>query len=123
MLSQNIRKSMIPWILIEQPEQLKRINESSAYSIVFKHSTRCIISKFALQQFEQEWDQDIHVSPYFLDILQNRSISNQIANQFDVQHESPQLLVIKNGQCVYHSSHEGIQVRELKNFLQKDSAI
>jgi len=114
---------MIPWELIDHPDQLNKLNDNSTSAIIFKHSTRCIISKYVLQQFEQEWDSTFELRPYFIDILQNRSISNQIATNYGVQHESPQLLVIKNGHCVYHSSHEGIQVRELKNFLQKDSVI
>ena len=84
------------------------INSSSQIPVlIFKHSTRCGFSSMMLKKF----DHKIAKSPtsyYFLDILKYRPLSNLIQDKFDVVHQSPQLLVIKNGQVVAHNSHSGV---------------
>ena len=84
--------------------------------VVFKHSTRCSISRMALRQFESDWKLYGNQMPYFLDLLAYRSISNAIAERLCVTHQSPQVLVIKDGQAIYHTSHEGISVAALLKF-------
>eukprot|EP01012_Entosiphon_sulcatum_P032424 TRINITY_DN41241_c0_g1_i1.p2 TRINITY_DN41241_c0_g1~~TRINITY_DN41241_c0_g1_i1.p2 ORF type:complete len:116 (+),score=11.64 TRINITY_DN41241_c0_g1_i1:157-504(+) len=81
--------------------------------VIFKHSTRCSISSMALNRFESRWKDDSAVPVYYLDLLQYRDISNEIASLFGVEHQSPQVLVIRNGTCVYHASHTGIMVSEV----------
>jgi bacillithiol system protein YtxJ len=85
--------------------------------ILFKHSTRCPISTMALSWFERSWNPDEvgNTQPYFLDLIAHRDLSNQIASQYGVMHESPQLLLIKNGECVYHKSHSAISFKEVKS--------
>ena len=99
-----------------QLEQLKTQSEEQPI-LIFKHSTRCSISRFALKQFENEFDLQDKIAPYFLDLLNHRDISNEIALQFNVQHQSPQLLLLKNRVVVYHTSHENIDANELKKYL------
>lgn len=99
-----------------QLEQLKTQSEEQPV-LIFKHSTRCSISRFALKQFENEFDLQDKIAPYFLDLLNHRDISNEIAFQFNVQHQSPQLLLLKNRVVVYHTSHENIDANELKKYL------
>ena len=95
-------------------ESLSQLDESVAEShvspqIIFKHSTRCIISKMVLQQFEENLDViPEHATLLFLDLLNHRDVSNAIAVQLDVHHESPQVVVIKNGKAVFHESHHSI---------------
>ena len=112
-------KSNIKWDLLTQLNQLDEMVEVSATLpvLVFKHSTRCSISRMALKQFEREFDLQGKVVPYFLDLLTYRPISNEIASRFNVVHQSPQLIVIKNGEAVYDASHSEIQVEDLKQFL------
>jgi len=81
--------------------------------LIFKHSTRCSISRFALKQFENEFNLGGKVKPYFLDLLVHRNISNEIAFRFNVQHQSPQVLLIKNGVCIYNVSHQDIEAEKL----------
>ena len=101
------------WTPLENIEQLQEIKKSAGYSILFKHSTRCSISLMAKRKFEFEWDAlPPETSVYFLDLLKYRPISNAIAELFDVHHESPQLLLIKNGECIYESSHGEISAEE-----------
>ena len=85
--------------------------------VIFKHSTRCSISRMALKQFENQYDAQENVVPYFLDLLKHRDISNEIAIQFNVQHQSPQILVIKDAKSVYNASHSDIDADDLKRFL------
>jgi bacillithiol system protein YtxJ len=101
------------WIPLERIEQLEEIKRSNEYSIIFKHSTRCSISMMAKKKFELDRDSIPAETPvYFLDLLNYRSISNAIADQFKVHHESPQLLLIKNGECIYETSHGEISAEE-----------
>lgn len=78
--------------------------------VIFKHSTRCSISSMALSRFESKWQDDPTVPVFYLDLLQHRDISNEIAGLFGITHQSPQVLVIKNGACIYDASHTGITV-------------
>lgn len=86
--------------------------------ILFKHSTRCSISRFALKQFEKEYDFPVEKARlYFLDLLQHRDISNEIAGRFGVAHQSPQLIVLREGKTVYDASHENIEARRVASYL------
>ncbi len=82
---------------------------------IFKHSTRCSVSRMALRQFENEFDFSDKVTPYFLDLIAYRDVSNEIANRFGVQHQSPQLILIKEGKAVYDASHSDIDAAALKS--------
>ena len=86
---------------------------------ILKHSTRCGISRMVLRQFENSYDlpEDAEVKLYFLDLLSHRDISNEIADRFKVRHESPQLIILQQKQVVHHSSHQDIDVNNIKEFL------
>ena len=102
------------WIDLNNIQQLADIKELSKTrpQIIFKHSTRCSISSMAKSRLERS-DQPASGDFYFLDLLKHRSISKQIAEDFAVTHESPQILLIKNTECVYEESHSGIQMDEI----------
>jgi bacillithiol system protein YtxJ len=101
------------WIPLESIDQLEAIKQAPGYSILFKHSTRCSISLMAKRKFEFEWDAlPADTSLYFLDLIKNRNISNAIADIFKVHHESPQLLLVKDGECIYETSHSEISAEE-----------
>lgn len=118
--NKDTNQSSLDWNELTDLKQLDVIaSESSQIPvIIFKHSTRCGISRMSLKGFESEYaiDQD-KAKPYFLDLLNYREISNAIAEKFGVYHESPQLLLIKNGKAVYHESHGSISAEILKNKL------
>lgn len=106
------------WISLESLTQLDEIKSQQGFSIIFKHSTRCSISMMVKKRFELDWDKlpdDINI--YFLDLIQNREISNTIASKFFVPHESPQLLLIENGECVLDLSHGEVSVDEVMSVL------
>ncbi|WP_448702605.1 bacillithiol system redox-active protein YtxJ [Mucilaginibacter sp. AW1-3] len=106
------------WIALETAEQINNIQQNPGYSVIFKHSTRCSISMMAKRKFELDWtDLPEDISLYFLDLIKYRELSNQIAQDFHVHHESPQLLLIKDGECILDRSHSGISVEEALTVL------
>ena len=101
------------WISLESAEQLNGIKQNQGYSIIFKHSTRCSISLMAKKRVEMDWENvPDNVPVYFLDLIKHRNISNQVAQEFQVHHQSPQLLLIKDGECILDQSHSDISVDE-----------
>ncbi len=107
------------WIQLELPEQIEEVKQHPGYSIIFKHSTRCSISMMARRKFEMDGDQLPQDIPlYFLDLIKYRSLSAQVAQDFQVHHESPQLLLIKEGECILDQSHGGISVEEALVMVQ-----
>ena len=110
------KESKINWIHLTDLGQLKEVQEVSHTkpAIIFKHSTTCSISRMALKNFENEYELNDVVDAYFLDLLNHRDISNEIAAKFNVVHQSPQLLLIKNGVTVYNDSHDRIDAAVLK---------
>lgn len=92
---------------------LKSSDNSLKAVLIFKHSTRCSISAMAKNRFEREWVDNPKIPVYYLDLLKHRDISDAIADRLSVNHESPQVLVVKNGKCIYHASHNVISVKEI----------
>lgn len=92
---------------------MAKIKANSGYSLIFKHSTRCSISLMAKKKLELEGEViPENVPVYYLDLLNYREISNAIAEIFQVHHQSPQLLVIKDGECIFEASHGEISAEE-----------
>ncbi len=111
---------MINWIPLESQSQLDTIIQRSQNvpCLIFKHSTRCNISAMAKSRFEKNWDFEAEeIEPYYLDLIAYRSISNSITDKLGVFHESPQLLLIQNGECIYDASHLDITVSELRDCM------
>ena len=102
----------IPLLNEQQLEEIKK-NSGSRPQVIFKHSIRCSVSSMARSRLDRnEFPKGIDF--YFLDIVNHRSISNKIAADFHVRHESPQVLLIKEGECVYDESHSGIDMDEIR---------
>ncbi len=96
---------------IQQIEEI-RLKSDEKPQLIFKHSTRCEISRMALSRLQRHWNTNA-IEPYLLDLLQHREISNEISNTFDVAHQSPQVLVIKKGACVFDESHNAISFDDI----------
>jgi len=111
------------WLKLVNESQLEEIQNNSFSPkikgvVLFKHSTRCSISSMALSRFERGWTLDQETAPaYYLDLLNYRPISHLIADKFAVEHESPQILVIKDGKCIYHASHSDINIADIEKAL------
>lgn len=99
-------------------EQLKKDSHNHPV-VIFKHSTRCSISSMALSRLERAWnEQEMQgIDVYFLDLIRYRDVSQHVAESFRIMHQSPQLLLIRDGECVYDTSHVGISYQTLKGQL------
>lgn len=107
------------WTNLTTLAELDNIKNDENYSVIFKHSTRCSISMMVKRRFEMDWDAlPEGISLYFLDLISHRDISAAIAEVFQVHHESPQLLLIKNGECVLDSSHGDISAEEVAELIK-----
>ncbi len=108
------------WIKLNTVEQLEKIKNALGHSVIFKHSTRCSISMMAKKRFELDWNSIPENTPlYFLDLLAFREISNKIVELFDVPHQSPQLLLIKDGQCILETTHSNISAEETGDVIKE----
>ncbi|WP_324719440.1 bacillithiol system redox-active protein YtxJ [Salinimicrobium sp. HB62] len=111
----------VPWHALTEEQQLEKIKQESEKQpvVIFKHSTRCRISRMVLNNFERNYDlpKDKEVKLYFLNLIANRGISNEVASRFRVRHESPQMIILKDGEVVHHSSHQAIDVERIKEFI------
>ena len=108
--------SMIWKNLITREQVADIIEESQDHPvIILKHSTICSLSFVAKDRLERDWDEHEmdNIQSYLLDIISNRDISNYLAEIFGIPHQSPQLLLIHRGECIYDTSHLAISYREL----------
>ncbi|WP_025739743.1 bacillithiol system redox-active protein YtxJ [Aquimarina pacifica] len=110
----------LPWQVLNSIDMLDKIEELSTTKtqVIFKHSTRCGISRMVLKNFEMGFDlTESQVDLYYLDLLNHRDISSEIAAKFQVFHESPQMIVLRNRNVVHHSSHSEITAEALHRFV------
>lgn len=103
------------WIALTDDKQLDEVvaNSNTVPQVIFKHSTRCSISSMAKNRLDKKNAPD-GINFYFLDLIKYRNLSNRIEREFAVTHQSPQVLVIENGKCVYNESHSGIDFEEIE---------
>jgi len=105
------KATTVNWIPLTTVDQITTIKELSNKEtvVIFKHSTRCIISRMVIKQFEKSFDDSLStLKVYYLDLLNYRAVSDEVGYAFQVLHQSPQLLVIQNGVVVKHASHYDI---------------
>jgi len=102
------------WIPLQSEDQLQEIIEKSENrpQVIFKHSTRCSISSMVRNRLEKS-DQPDNIDFYYLDLIKYRGLSNQIAEKFKIHHESPQVIVLKDGQPVYNEDHSAIHMEDI----------
>ena len=104
---------MTRWIPLTSVEQLAEIVAQDQHCLIFKHSTRCSVSSMAKKMIALEEPLIPDSMPcYFLDLIRYRTVSDQIADIWQVRHESPQLLLVKGSECLYQASHNGIHVAD-----------
>lgn len=113
---------MIKFIPLEKGELIDTLISQSSSAVkavaVFKHSTRCSISKMALSRLQRDWNKDAEIIPvYYLDLLNYPILSTSIAQVLQVRHESPQLLLIKNGKCIGNFTHNAITMDAVEEAL------
>jgi len=118
--SNEVEKTYLIWMPLISVEEINTIKEISKNQsiLIFKHSTRCGISRMVIKQFESLFNEENkQLKVYYLDLLNFREVSSKLSEVFQVIHQSPQLLVIKNGISVYDDSHFGITKVNLSKFI------
>ena len=112
---------MLTWHNLTAEPQIEQIEQQSYTTpcLIFKHSTRCSISNTALQRLQRQWNLDTQskLIPYYLDLLQHRTVSNHVAQKFEVEHQSPQILLISKGRCIFSQSQLEINMAEISEQL------
>ena len=108
------------WYSLKTDEELDQLIENSNTSsqVIFKHSNRCSISAMVKDRLERK-PQPNDITFHFLDLIANRNLSNRIAKEFGVPHESPQILLIRHGRCLYDESHTSIRMDEIEAHLME----
>lgn len=117
--SKKSNSSKLNWINLNSVEELQQAiaDTENVEGLFFKHSTRCSISSMALNSFENQWEQDENCKLYFIDLIAHRDVSNTLSELTGVEHQSPQVIVVKNNEAIYSASHNGISAREIKNII------
>lgn len=110
-------KNEFVWDQLENLQIWQDLWQKGELTLVFKHSTRCSISEMALRRFEREWVANSKIQLYYLDLIRFREISNKIAEDTNVMHQSPQVIVFKNGKILYHASHNQIDASEIQTII------
>lgn len=118
--SEQKETKLLPWISLTDEEQLDIITERSKtkLQIIFKYSTRCGINRMMLNRFVDAYEfSETTADLYYLDIIKYRNVSNAIAHKFQVLHESPQVLLVKNGRVLAHASHSAISKIDINSYI------
>ncbi len=106
------------WQELKSDDQVQRLLEESKTTavLIFKHSNQCSTSRLMLDRLTRKWNEEemSHLRPYFLDLISFRDISSSIAREFNVRHESPQVLIIENGRSIYNCSHFDIDYDRIR---------
>ena len=113
--------SKVNWQALTEVDQLAELKKQSFDQpvLIFKHSTSCPISAMALSSLEREWnpDKEAETAIFYLDLLRYRPVSNAVAEKFSVTHQSPQIIILKDGEAVYDESHMGISYDSIQSVV------
>ncbi len=113
------KESKLNWNKITAEEELRHfLNENEKPILFFKHSTRCSISSMALSRLEGDWEQkESSCELVFIDLIAFRSVSNLLSETTGIQHQSPQVIIWKNGKVLHYASHSEIKYKTIKEFI------
>lgn len=110
-------KTSVDWKTLSSEAQFMELLQQEELFAVFKHSTRCSISSMAKNRIDSTWDLSLPL--YYLDLIAERSVSNLIEDHLGIQHQSPQLIIVRGGKVIYHASHNAIQMSSIKEAVAK----
>ncbi len=110
---------MVRDVKTEQDFQQLLADSRSRPVFLFKHSTSCPISGRAWKLFSQFVETCEEADFWRVLVIENRPLSQWIADQTGIWHESPQVILFHRGRPVWHESHFGITEKALKKALEK----
>jgi len=108
-------------LAIEDLEEVWKSSEEKPV-LLFKQSTTCPISAEAFEQFQTFLNDKQDIGSFFVKVRETREVSNEIAEKLGVQHQSPQLLLVKDGIAQWNASHTNITVDSIKEALVSHTA-
>jgi len=115
------------WNALRSEDQVGKLHEESRTNpiLIFKYSSRCSLSRVVLDRLERSWkpDQSPEMKAYFLDLISYRSISDMVSRHYNVPHESPQVLVVRNGTAIYDESHLGISFERIVTAMENQQQV
>lgn len=101
------------WISLTSEKQVQDIFDSGEYALIYKHSPRCMTSLMAFRNMKSGSASDYSIPFYIVDVIENRAVSRFVSETFSITHESPQVLIVKDGKCLYDVSHESIYLKDI----------
>lgn len=102
---------------LEQFEQI--LNQNSKFFLL-KHSLTCPISQAAYQEYSKFTEEHTEIPAYFLAVQEARALSNEIAERYQIKHESPQAILFSNQKPTWNTSHWKITKSSLENAAQQN---
>lgn len=109
------------WEMISDPSQVDPIIEASKEKpqLIYKHSHRCSVCFAAKGALEQASDTVLqHADMHFVNVVRSRDASNKIASELDIRHQSPQAILVDNGEVVWHGSHGSIDADAILEYFE-----
>lgn len=100
-------------------EIVDQLSATKSGAVIYKHSTRCPVSSFAKRMLEGEWHFQNELEIFYLDLIAHRDVSNEIEAKYGIRHESPQILMIVNGECVASASHSEVNCDTIEKWLHE----
>ena len=114
---------MIEWETVQNKDDFLQLENRypDKWLLFFKHSTTCGLSSMALRQLQASWRPIDQLIPFKIHVQEHRHISNLIEHHFSILHESPQVLLIEQGKCIYHASHWQISFEKIRSAIISSS--
>lgn len=106
------------WINLTSEKEVQELVNSGELSLIYKHSPRCMTSLMAFRNMKSGSETDYSIPFYIVDVIQNRDISRLVAEKFNIRHESPQVLIVKDGKCIFDTSHESIVLKDIASKIK-----
>lgn len=100
-------------------EDFEQALETVEQFLLLKHSSTCPISQAAYEEYEKFASE--YENTYYLVVQEERSLSNHVAEKLHIKHESPQAILFKNGEAVWHASHWKITYDSLKKAVAENN--
>ncbi|MEH7298953.1 bacillithiol system redox-active protein YtxJ [Neobacillus drentensis] len=90
---------------IDSIEQFDEIVKKESRFYLLKHSLTCPISHAAYKEYEKYANENQNMPTYFIAVQDSRPLSNEVAERFQIKHESPQAILFSNGEATWNASH------------------
>lgn len=114
-------KSPQPFTALVREDELDAlvVRSSTRPVLIFKHSPTCGTSYFALDELSAWGQEQDAADVHLVDVIAHRVVSNEIARRFGVRHQSPQVLLVRDGRVLWHASHYSVTAASVASALAR----